>query len=308
VHTRAIWSSRWSRSARAGALVIALAASFVVSAAAHAAPAADDLPAATAAPVERDGPGQGQWFSANARPGQTLKIVAQVQNPADVPQHVKLYLTDLGFQGDQPQVGDPGAGVGAWGAFADPERDLPAHALVDAPFTVTVPDTAEPGDHIGAVVVESQATASGAVNVVKRVASRLYVTVPGPAETGVVIESASVRLAGSVLPRHATVTAIVRNTGDVSLQATVTVNGHRLSGSNLVLTHSAERYTGTVPVSPLGGRRQFRVHVRTTSANGKGPEDRHTEQLWIVPWWLLVALFLAVVGFFAGRELQRRLR
>ena len=64
-----------------------------------------------------DSPNGGQWFAVEAERGQTIDVVARVANPADVPQTVNLYLADLTFNDDQPAVGEPNAGVGAWGAF-----------------------------------------------------------------------------------------------------------------------------------------------------------------------------------------------
>jgi hypothetical protein len=220
-----------------------------------------------------------------------------------VAQRVSLYLTDLGFDGDRPMVGDPGVGVGGWGSFEQPTVELEPHAITPARFTITVPEDAEPGDHIGAVVVESQPTASGDVQVVKRVASRLYVTVPGDASASVDIESIDVRLQGALLPRRADVVVVVRNTGATGLDTEVTVNGHPLQGATRVVTRSAERYAGEVPVSVLGGRVGFHVVVDTS-----GPTAEETKTILVVPWWSGVALFIGGLGFLTLRELRRRLR
>jgi hypothetical protein len=302
VHTPAISSSRWSRSALA--LVFAVAVNAPCAAGAQ----TDDLPAATASPGDPDAPNGGEWFSATAEPGETIDLTAQVQNPAEVPQAVRLYLTDLGFDDDRPRVGDPGVGVGAWGGFDEPELQLPAHAVVPAPFTVTVPEDAEPGDHIGAVVVESAPTASGAVQVVKRVAARLYVTVPGDADASIGVESVTADVDSAVLPRSATVRAVIRNTGAVSLDATVTVNGREVDGPDSIVSHSAERFVAEVPLSITGGHKTFEVVVRTRTSTGDGPTGRAATAVWIVPWWSALALFLVAVGGLAVRELSKRLR
>jgi hypothetical protein len=302
VRTPATSSSRWSRSVLA--LVVAVLSSTPFAAGAQEV----EQPAVTASPVDPDAPNGGQWFAVEAERGETIDVVARVANPADVPQTVNLYLADLTFADDQPAVGEPNAGVGAWGAFERPQLTLDPREVVDATFHLAVPADAEPGDNIGAVVAESGASGpTGGVGVVKRVAARLYVTVAGDADASVAIDRLSATLDGALLPRRAATTFLVRNTGRVRLEVDVTVNGRPAIGPSTVVSQSAEIYEASVPLSVWGGSRSIEVDVTSRTRAGAGPTATESTRVLVVPWWILLAVFLLVVGAVAGRELKRRL-
>lgn len=259
--------------------------------------------------MDRNGPNGGRWFAVDAQRGETVEVVALVTNPADVGQSVRLYLADMMFRGNQPAVGDPGIGVGAWGAFDEPELRLDGAATISTSFRVTVPADAEPGDHIGAVVAESGATGGpGGVGVIKRVATRLYVTVPGDANAAVEIDELETRLDRALLPRAVTVTFLVRNTGNVRLDASVEVNGRAVDGPAAVMSRSAETYVARIPLSVWGGTKSIDVRVSTRTSASDGPTARDETSLLVIPWWILLAAFLLVVGALAMRDLAKRLR
>lgn len=261
-------------------------------------------------PTDPDAPNGGQWFAVEAEPGETIEVDALVTNPADIAQSVQLYLADLTLsEGADPAVGATDTGVAAWGRFAPPTRVLDAKAVTGATFVLTVPADAEPGDHIGVVVAESGARGpTGGVGVIKRVAARLYVTVPGDADASVAIESVATELDHMLRPRDARTTFLVRNTGKVRLEVDVTVNGRRADGPTTIVSQSAEAYSATTPVGWLGGREAIDVRVATTTSSGAGPDATMTRHVLVVPWWILLALFLLALGTVTVRELAKRLR
>lgn len=269
----------------------------------------EELPAVTASPVDPGAPNGGQWFAVGAGRGETVAVVAQVANPAESPQTVTLYLADLTIGDEESAVGARDAGVGAWGGFDEPQQLLGANGVVRASFHLTVPDDAEPGDHIGAVVAESGASgAAGGVGVVKRVAARLYVTVPGDADPRVEIESLASHLDRALLPQYVISTFLVRNTGNVRLETEVSVNGRRADGPSTIVSESAEAFEVHTPLSIWGGRKTIDVRVVTRTSTGEGPTATTSGDVLVIPWWILVAAFLGVVGALTVRELRRRLR
>lgn len=241
-------------------------------------------------------------------PGDTIEVPAIVDNTADVAQEVSLYLASLTLDEDEtPTVGSAGEGVGGWGAFEEPVVVVPAESSVDVRFRVTIPADAEPGDHLGAVVGESRPQGEGEVQVVKRAARRLYVTVDGDADPAVEIESVDVSLDRTLLARRATVTVLVHNTGNVRLESQVRIGGVEARGSEIVMSSSTERYVLTRSVPLWGGPLRWPVEVRTRTMSSRGPTATAEASRLVVPWWIAVAAFLLVVGFFTVRELRKRL-
>src|SRR5438034_2122162 len=104
-----------------------------------------------------DDPNGGQWFVMNLTPGETGQAQARIANPADVTQKVTLSLADLDFSEDgTPSISSHSSDVGAWGRSGIGSLTIPAKSTATVPFTVAVPTTADPGDHVGALVVTGE--------------------------------------------------------------------------------------------------------------------------------------------------------
>src|SRR3954467_4519168 len=97
------------------------------------------------------------YFYLSADPGTTVEDKVVVANKTGKPLTFRLYAADAyntardgGFA--VKTMAETQRGVGAW---ARPDRSkvtVPAHGKVTVPFTITVPEGAEPGDHPGALV------------------------------------------------------------------------------------------------------------------------------------------------------------
>jgi hypothetical protein len=268
-------------------------------------PSVDIRPEATG----KNAPAGGDWFVAEAAPGQTAKLSARLFNPADIPQTVRLFIADLVYGTDSvPRVSEPPfKDVGTWGAFGSPSVTVPPHSPLIVPFTVTPPQGAEPGDHVGIVVAEHQAeTPAGGLPIVKRVAIKLYVTVPGDAARAFSIRSVTATKDSSLFPRELSVRVVLSNDGRVRLQPVVRVNGHRAAGSGLLMTKAYEPYIATVPIPWYGGPVRLRVDATTTIGAFAGPARQAHAMVFVVPWHVLAALALAVGLAFAVRFLLSR--
>jgi hypothetical protein len=258
----------------------------------------------------RADPNGGFWFVLELAQGQHGESKVRVANPADVPQTVKLFLTDVDFSSNgSPQLADHPKDVGTWGAFANPVVTVPARSAIEVPFTVTVPNDAEPGDHVGAVVAQGAPESQGEgalLQVVHRVASRLYVTVPGEARADVNIAKVTLKRDSSFFTRQITATVMLHNTGRVRVQPTVYVNGKKATGSALLLSRSVEPYIASVNVPVWGGPVSVRVETHTKVGAVDGPVREATASTFVVPWVLLIGL-VALVGFlFLVRWLWRK--
>jgi hypothetical protein len=291
-----------TRIARTGsaALVAALlcGATLVLSAApAGAQVRTGDIQSVGMSPTESkpDDPNAGQWFIFSIAPGKAAGTKARITNPADVPQTVKLYLADLVFGKDgTPSIPNAKpADIGSWGGFDQPVVTLQPHQELLIPFALSVPAEAEPGDHVGAVVAES-APVGDSVKIVKRIATRLYVTVPGDATKSFTIVKVTKHIASKWFPKEVAVTTLVRNTGRVRIHPTVTVAGEKATGSDPLMARAVETYTAAVKIPWYGGPVSLPVKVATDA----GTKDVQSS-VFVVPLGLLASLplgFLALVG------------
>lgn len=280
-----------------------------------------EIPSVGVIPVgtQSDDPNAGQWFIADGVPGAAapVKFTARITNPAQVPQTVKMYLADLDFTDDgTPAVADQSDDIGTWGTVTPGTLSIDAQKSVEVPFELRVPAGADPGDHVGVFVVEGQPQDPGSgqlFKIVKRVATRMYITVPGDARADLNIESVAVTPDSSFFPREVTVRVLIRNSGRIRLNTKVTVNGKPATGSELLLSNSVEPYLYTEKVPLWGGPRSYRVDVTTqvpsTSGPGRtGPARQARASKFFIPYVLILAVAVGLVFMFVVVRLLRRRR
>jgi hypothetical protein len=251
-------------------------------------------------------PNGGQWFVANMEPGETKQLSARLYNPADVAQTVKLYLADMRFN-DQgtPEVSNTSTDVGAWGSFEHPDVTIAAKQTVVESFSITAPDGVDPGDHVGAVMVEHTPQGEGNLRAIKRVAVRLYVTLPGDARKEFEIDRVDSAKDAWYFPRELAVTVQLRNTGHVRLEPTVTVDDASAKGPELLMSSATEQYAVTRKVPFWGGPVRLRIDAQTRSLGIAGPVRQMRVTVWVIPWHLLGLLGLVAAAVFGGRKLLR---
>lgn len=253
----------------------------------------------TPADTDRNDPNLGGWFVMQIEPGGSAQSKARITNPAEVEQHVKLYLADLVFgkNGTPDVVDGPQKDVGDWGRFFQPEITIPARGTVDSTFEVNVPKDAEPGDHVGVVVAESDAEPGG-IAVIKRVATRLYVTVPGDARKSMEIESFKTEVDSKFWPRQLLSTVVLRNTGRIRVHPKVLVRGTSAKGSEVLLARSMESYVADVKVPWYGGP----VKLPVAAAAEGGLTRRLNASKFVIPWALLFVLGLVAAAVYLVRR------
>jgi hypothetical protein len=261
-------------------------------------------------------PNGGQWFFKTGSPGDVLEFRARLVNLATVERTVRMYLADLNFSADGtpqiPKPGEPSKDIGTWGGGVQ-TYTLAANKAQDITFKVSVPDGADPGDHVGVVVIENppQKTSGQAFNIIKRVSTRLYVTVPGAAKPALKIESVKLEPDSSFFPREATLRVTLRNTGTIGLRPSVFVNGEKAAGPETILTKSIENFVITKKVPVWGGPQSYRVDVTslvgvTLAQNVPGPADQVRVSRFYFPYVLLIALAVIASLFFLVRRWLRK--
>ena len=255
----------------------------------------------------RTDPNGGQWFIVNMDFEQRTTLQARLYNPASVPQTVKLYLADMTFDAAGiPEVTNVPTDVGTWGSFEHPSVTIDPQQSVIENFTLTAPRGVDPGDHVGAVVVEQSPQGSGNVRSIKRLAVRLYVTLPGDARKDFEIEKISTRRDSALFTRELTVAVHLKNTGRVRLESTVRVDGAEAKGPQLLMSSATERYVASRKVPLWGGPVRLQVDAQTRSLGLPGPARQMRVTVWVIPWHLFVLLALAAGAVFATRWLLRR--
>ncbi|MFF9766091.1 WxL protein peptidoglycan domain-containing protein [Streptomyces sp. NPDC014636] len=265
------------------------------------------------------------YFALSAEPGQTLTDQVAVQNRTGRPLTFRLYAADAyntardgGFA--VRTVRERMRGVGAWAKPAKPRITVPGHRTVTVPFTLHVPDGAEPGDHPGAIVALDERIDPGsgrlALGVQRAVGARVYLRVGGPTLPALSVEHVHISHHQPLIPglgdSTATVSYTLRNTGNVTLGPEVELKARGLFGRTLL-----HRDLTRVPAELLPGQRvrltetwrgapQFDRADVTLTASAPGTRQSAGASFLALP-WLLVALVFAA-GALTGALLVRARR
>lgn len=265
------------------------------------------------------------YFYLSADPGQTVEDKVVVANKTAEPLTFRLYAADAyntardgGFA--VRSLGERMRGVGAWAELSKEKVTVPGHKTVTVPFTLKVPEDAEPGDHPGAIVALDQRIDRGdgsvALGVQRAVGARVYLTVGGPTLPALAVENVHISHHQPLIPglgdSTATISYTLHNTGNVTLKPKVALRAEGLFGRTL-LTRDLER----LPSQLLPGQR---VHLTerwtnapqldwtdvTLTATATGTKESVTASFVAVPW--LAVGVVAAGTTIAGWLLIRRRR
>ncbi|MHB8490141.1 MAG: hypothetical protein ACYDCS_12730 [Candidatus Dormibacteria bacterium] len=144
--------------------------------------------------------------------------------------------------------------AGAWIVISKPRVTIPAHGQLTDNFTLTVPTTASPGEHLGAVVTSANVGTTPQGSVIEaRTALIVVVTVPGSDHPSATLSP----LRGSTaVPGQFSFAITLSNTGNLLLTYTGSVavyDGHGRRVARLPLA-PADAYvvpTGHVPLAAI---------------------------------------------------------
>ena len=176
-------------------------------------------------------------LSYQASPGSTIDDKVVLYNLGNVPMEFRVYATDA-FNNDDGQFDIlPGdelpTDVGSWVLLAAERITVNPGEQATIPIRITIPVDAAPGDHAGAIVASSIASADNGdgtvIDVERRTGTRLYVQVAGPLTPVLAITEVAADYPIAVNPWSAPleVRFRVENRGNVRLGGTpeVTVTG-----------------------------------------------------------------------------------
>jgi Bacterial protein of unknown function (DUF916) len=278
-------------------------------------------------PSGENGPGGRDYFIYTLPQGGQFGDRVAIANLSDTTATYAVYATDAVNTKDGSfsllRDGDTPDGVGSWVELGATQYTVEPGEQVIIPFSVTVPDDAAPGDHVGAIVAQKidDPTNPGdgiGVDVRVRIGARIYVRVDGPTNPSLSIESFDIVYDAPASPfsgSTAKVVYVLTNTGDIRLSPTADLNLAGLFG--LGEQQLAQRQIpellpgGSVTISesiqdvkPLG-RLTADLSVRDEAASVVATASL-TE--WAVPWLTLGVVALVLVGIIVWRVFARRSR
>lgn len=239
------------------------------------------------------------------------------------------YTTQTG-QLDLVVAGATSVGVGAWAKPRVEHVTVAPGKTADVPFTLTVPQTATPGDYVGGVVTSLRQEGEGgdgdAITVDRRLGVRLTLHVGGTVSPALAVEGVHVDHSTTADPLGrggTTVRYTLHNTGNTVLSAR---QGVALAGPFGVLRSTVtpsgdvpdllpgESWKVTVPVPDVVASGHLTATVTATplltdasgSTSALDPVEAHGST-WALP-WVLVGLLVVVVVLvvLAVRTLRRR--
>ncbi|MFD9973768.1 DUF916 domain-containing protein [Streptomyces sp. NPDC059017] len=272
------------------------------------------------------GPGRRPYFYLSADPGTTLTDSVTVTNKTAAPLAFLLYGADAynterdgGFAVRTRQ--ERQRGVGAWTKPDLTRVTVPARSAVTVPYTLTVPDDAEPGDHPGALVALDERVAAGpgaavAVGIQRAVGARVYLRVNGPAMPALSVEDVRYTPDKPLVPgtggSSALVSYTLHNRGNVTLDPKVALRAEGLFGRTLLA-----RDLGGVP-GELLPRQRIRLTASwtgapqldwgevTLTASARDARGSAAVSFLAVPWLFVAVLFAAGAGALVWLRARRR--
>jgi hypothetical protein len=271
----------------------------------------------------------GGHFNFALVPGQRISDGIVVVNFSSHALRFHVYGADLltatggGLAPSQPTA--TMRGVGAWIAVSAPVIMIAAHGQTTDDFTLTVPNAAAPGQHLGAVVAAADVGVTAQGNPIEaRAALIAVVTVPGAAHASARLTALLGSGTGS---RQFGFRISVSNTGNVLLTYVGSVmiadaNGHPIAKLALTPTNTYIVPGGLMPLAatwkePAQPGEAYRAQATVTVLANGVPVGTLTSQSLavlfaaVVPLWFVVVLALAILVMlilvaWAGRRVMRR--
>ncbi|MEV6754634.1 DUF916 domain-containing protein [Streptomyces sp. NPDC051214] len=231
------------------------------------------------------------YFYVEGTPGSVLEDTVTVTNPGSKPRTVELSGADAdNTKGGAYSLerGKP-KDTGSWITFAERTVKVPPRTRAEVPFSVSIPESAVPGDHPGAVVAREGGRDAGV---------RVHLRVSGPMLSALTVER--VRAEGG------RITYDVVNRGNTVLTPRLTVHAEGVFGPLL------DRKPRTLPVELLPGRRVTltepwkdapaldSVKVTLTVTASGGAHGKATASARFVPWGVVAGAGAGVLGLVAA--------
>ncbi len=206
-------------------------------------------------PVDKDNASR-SLFEYNVEPGDVIKDTLRVRVIGSTEIGFQVYGSDafLGESGvfDVLPAAKPSKDVGSWVEMGRDRLTIRGGDATEIPFTLTVPDNATPGDHVGGIVTSVGSTVDagdgGNVRLDRRLGARIYLRVAGPLTPALTVSKPTVSYRGSANPvgGKTQISYTISNTGNTRLQAKRNVKVGGLLGGGTIKRDLPELLPGAV--------------------------------------------------------------
>jgi hypothetical protein len=166
------------------------------------------------------------WFIYSLDLGESKDDAIIIFNTTDQEQILKLYAVDSipSNQGNFALEAEdaPRDGIGAWLKLSQQFVTLAAGENKEIPFTITIPQNADVGEHSGGIILQkaqaSEIQGQTGAAIVTRVGIRVYQTVPGEIKKDIQILEFFLKEARQDQKPYLDITLTAQNQGNVSLK------------------------------------------------------------------------------------------
>src|SRR3989344_3295972 len=287
------------------------------------------------------------WFIYNLDLGESQDDALTVFNTTDEVQTIKIYAVDSvpSNQGNfaLEAEADPKDGIGAWIKLAQTFITLQPGENQEIPFTITIPQNADVGEHSGGIILQKaqgrQDQLQNGASIVTRVGIRVYETVPGEIKKVIEIKDFNVNLKKlKDQDPYYEINLTAENQGNVSLQPKVTLaiggwgkvdyftrssfdyqkgiildlrdltdffTGEELSRNWQLLRDQKVSTNWTWP-KPRFGRFTFQANLTYDTEDGQKTISSKKITVWVIPWLefaVLGVIVLLVVAFLVIKKI-----
>ncbi len=278
--------------------------------------------------------GNQSWFTYERKPGETISDVATVKNFSDKPLKAHVYAVDATSNDSGSFIlkleNEERNGVGKWTKLTEEKTvTIPPQQSVDFPFQIEIPETLEPGQYFGGIVLEEVSEVPAPIEVAAasetgqvicctnimvktRIGLRIYLTIPG-------VINDSMEWSGFRTVQQNRTTNFqfeIKNTGNVALEPVATIEifdgmgnqvdrfekslGESLPGTtiNPVVAWENQALFGNYKAV---GKLKYKIKSQTLEQelHGSAEMGTKTAAFTVVPWNLLLGMSLFALGAFA---------
>ncbi|MGO1543087.1 MAG: WxL protein peptidoglycan domain-containing protein [Gulosibacter sp.] len=256
-------------------------------------------------------------FSYELEPGATVEDAIQVRNTGTEQLSLNIYAADAFTTSDGAvdilPADQPSVDAGMWIVPTTESIDLAPGESTTVNFTITIPNSATPGDHSAALVASLlEADTGSQVQVERRLGLRVTIRVPGDLTANVTLDAVETNYSATwnpFSPGRVNVTYSLTNTGNTRINV---VDDVRLSGlfgwfpsatfgteATDLLPGSTVNVTREVPTGVIGPVSGELTIVNTPNDESvAAPESPLTQEVSAVatPWMLILLLVIVLAA------------